>query len=168
MKPTTTIALYPGTFDPITNGHIDILDRASSVFDHVIVTMAMNSSKQTMLAPETRLRLIQESCAEMLPERTNIEVVRFDGLLAEFGRERGAVAIIRGLRTLGDFEYEMQMALMNRRLNSALNTFFLPADERYVHLNSTIVRELARHKADLDGLVPPPVIRVLQQRSDNI
>ena len=155
------IALYPGTFDPVTNGHVDVLDRAASVFDRVVVTVAVNSSKQTMLDADTRLRLIRESCSEVIPHRTNIEVVRFDGLLAEYGRTRGAVAIVRGLRTLGDFEYEMQMALMNRRLNSRMNTFFLPADERYVHLNSTIIRELARHGADLTGLVPDPVIREL-------
>ena len=161
------IALYPGTFDPITNGHLDILDRAASVFDQVVVTVAVNSSKQTMLDADTRLRLIQESCREVLPHRGGIEVVRFDGLLAEYGRTRGAVAIIRGLRTLGDFEYEMQMALMNRRLNSGMNTFFLPADERYVHLSSTIIRELARHGADLTGLVPAPVIRELTANNPN-
>lgn len=159
------VALYPGTFDPVTNGHVDVLDRAASVFDRVVVTVAVNSSKQTMLDADTRLRLIRESCSELLPHRANIEVVRFDGLLAEYGRTRGAVAIIRGLRTLGDFEYEMQMALMNRRLNNQLNTFFLPADERYVHLNSTIIRELARHGADLTGLVPDPVIRELTKNN---
>lgn len=158
------IALYPGTFDPVTNGHIDILERAASVFDRIIITVAVNAAKQTMLDAETRLRLIEESCRLMIADHDNIEVVRFDGLLADFAARRGATAILRGLRTLGDFEYEMQMALMNRRLKNDLNTFFLPADERFVHLNSTIVRELARHNADLSGLVPEPVIEELKRQ----
>ena len=155
-------ALYPGTFDPITSGHIDVLDRVAPLFDRVVVTVAVNQSKQTLLDAEQRVGLIEESCREILPHHEQIEVRRFDGLLADFAREEGASAIIRGLRGLGDFEYEMQMAVMNRRLLPGLDTLFIPADERYRHLSSSIVRDLARHGADLTGLVPPAVASALE------
>ncbi len=158
-----TRVLYPGTFDPITNGHLDIIDRAAGIFDEVIVTVAVNSAKQTLFTEEERIDLIRRSCDETLPGRKNIRIEKIDGLLVDFARRVGAVAVLRGLRTLGDFEYEMPMALMNRRLKNDLSTFFVPADERYIHLNSSIVRELARYGADLPDLVPDCVAQALRE-----
>lgn len=159
-------ALYPGTFDPVTSGHIDILDRAAPLFERVVVTVAVNQSKKAMLESDQRVELIERSCRELLSHHPQIEVIRFDGLLVDCAREQGATAIIRGLRTLGDFEYEMQMAVMNRRLLPGLDTLFLPADEKYMHLSSSIVRDLARHGADLTGLVPEVVAAALTQKFD--
>lgn len=157
-----TTVLYPGTFDPITNGHLDIIDRSSRVFDRVVITLAVNNAKQTLFTADEREALIREALRTGLPDRTNIEVVQTSGLLAEFARSVGAVAVVRGLRTLGDFEYEMQMALMNRRLYGELSTFFMAADERYIHLNSSIVREVARYGADVSDLVPECVAVALR------
>ncbi len=159
-----TVVLYPGTFDPITNGHLDIIDRSSRVFGRVIVTVAVNSSKNTLFSDDERVALIQEALKETVPERKNISVERIDGLLVDFARKANATAVVRGLRTLGDFEYEMQMALMNRRLNQDLSTFFMAADEKYVHLNSSIVREVARYGALPDDLVPSCVAAALHQK----
>lgn len=159
-----SIVLYPGTFDPITNGHLDIIDRASGIFGSVIITVAVNSSKQTIFSDQERVDLIECALKECLPERSNISVMTTDGLLADFARSVNADAVVRGLRTLGDFEYEMQMALMNRRLHSSLNTFFMPADERYIHVNSSIVRELARYRAPLGDLVPECIVTALRER----
>ncbi len=156
-------ALYPGTFDPITSGHIDILDRAASLFDRVVVTVAVNQSKRTLLDADRRVELIERSCRDLLSHHRHIEVIRFDGLLVDCAKAEGATAIVRGLRTLGDFEYEMQMAVMNRRLLPGLDTLFLPADEKYMHLSSSIVRDLARHGADLAGLVPDHVSAALEE-----
>lgn len=158
-------ALYPGTFDPPTNGHFDIIERAAGLFDRVIVTVALNSSKKFLFSIEERLAMLEEvigSFGEDLSSR--VEIARFNGLLVDFAREQNASVIVRGLRTLGDFEYEMQMALMNRRLASQINTVFIAADERYIHLNSTIVRDLARHGAPLDELVPASVAQRLVAR----
>ncbi|MCB0713511.1 MAG: pantetheine-phosphate adenylyltransferase [Ignavibacteriae bacterium] len=157
-------ALYPGTFDPITNGHLDIIDRSARIFDEVIVTVAVNSSKQTLFTDEERVDLIEQSIREVLPDSSNIRVEKVEGLLVDFARKVGAVTVLRGLRTLGDFEYEMQMALMNRRLYGELSTFFVAADERYIHLNSSIVRELARYGATLPDLVPDCVARALREK----
>ncbi|MGE3800962.1 MAG: pantetheine-phosphate adenylyltransferase [Candidatus Kapaibacterium sp.] len=157
-------ALYPGTFDPITNGHLDIIERSAPIFDEVIVTVAVNSSKQTLFTDEERIDLIEQSIREVLPDSSNIRVEKVGGLLVDFARKVGAVTVLRGLRTLGDFEYEMQMALMNRRLYGELSTFFVAADERYIHLNSSIVRELARYGASLPDLVPDCVARALREK----
>lgn len=159
-----TVVLYPGTFDPITNGHLDIIDRSSRVFGQVIVTVAVNSSKSTLFSDDERVALIQEALKETVPERKNISVERIDGLLVDFAQKANATAVVRGLRTLGDFEYEMQMALMNRRLNQGLSTFFMAADEKYVHLNSSIVREVARYGALPHDLVPNCVATALRQK----
>lgn len=162
-----TTVLYPGTFDPITNGHVDIIDRSSQMFDRLIITLAVNSAKQTLFTPDERQDLIRKALQERLPGRNNIDVVQINGLLADFARGVNANAVVRGLRTLGDFEYEMQMALMNRRLNGELSTFFMAADERYIHLNSSIVREVARYGADISDLVPDCVAEALRQKTAN-
>ena len=159
-----TRVLYPGTFDPITNGHLDIIDRSSRLFEEVIVTIALNSTKQTLFADNERIVLIEKALAESLPGRKNIVVEKIEGLLVEFARKVGADGVVRGLRTLGDFEYEMQMALMNRRLHEDLNTIFLPPDERYLHLSSSIVREVARYNADISDLVPDCVAVALREK----
>ena len=155
------IAIYPGTFDPITNGHLDIVDRASELFDEVIVALAANSSKTPLFTEAQRLELIQESLREVLPNRTNIRADAFHGLLVEYAQNEHAVAIVRGLRVLTDFEYEFQMALINRKLSDKISTVFLMPHEQYTYLNSTIVRELARHGSVVDGFVPVCVKRAL-------
>jgi pantetheine-phosphate adenylyltransferase len=145
-------ALYPGTFDPITNGHLDILERALDLFDNVIVTVANNSSKSPLFTPDERVALIQEIIEEK--KYANATVVRFDGLLVNFARNNSAVALIRGLRAISDFEYEFQMALMNRNQAPEIATVFLMPHERYTYLNSSIVRELARLNGDYKEFIP--------------
>jgi pantetheine-phosphate adenylyltransferase len=145
-------ALYPGTFDPITNGHLDILERALDLFDKVIVTVADNSSKTPLFSAAERVQLIEQIIAEK--HYTNASVVHFDGLLVHFARKNSAVALIRGLRAISDFEYEFQMALMNRNQAPEIATVFLMPHERYTYLNSTIVRELALFHGEYREFVP--------------
>ncbi|MGE5315540.1 MAG: pantetheine-phosphate adenylyltransferase [Acidobacteriota bacterium] len=145
-------ALYPGTFDPVTNGHLDILERALDLFDRVIVTVANNSQKTTLFTADERVELIEEIIREH--RYTNASVMRFDGLLVDFARKNNAVALIRGLRAISDFEYEFQMALMNRNQAPEIATVFLMPHERYTYLNSSIVRELARFQGDYKEFVP--------------
>jgi pantetheine-phosphate adenylyltransferase len=148
-------ALYPGTFDPITNGHLDILERALDLFDKVIVTVANNASKSPIFTADERVALIQEIIDER--KYVNASVVRFDGLLVNFAKKNSAVALIRGLRAISDFEYEFQMALMNRNQAPEIATVFLMPHERYTYLNSSIVRELARLNGDYKEFVPASV-----------
>ncbi len=150
-------ALYPGTFDPITNGHLDILERALDLFDKVIVTVANNSSKSPLFSGDERVALIQEIIEDR--KYANASVVRFDGLLVNFARNNQAIALIRGLRAISDFEYEFQMALMNRNQAPEIATVFLMPHERYTYLNSSIVRELARLDGDYREFVPPSVYK---------
>lgn len=150
-------ALYPGTFDPITNGHLDILERALDLFDKVIVTVANNSSKSPLFTGDERVALIQEIIEDR--KYANATVVRFDGLLVNFARNNNAVALIRGLRAISDFEYEFQMALMNRNQAPEIATVFLMPHERYTYLNSSIVRELARLNGDYKEFVPASVYK---------
>lgn len=147
------IALYPGTFDPITNGHLDILDRARRLFDHIIVTIAMNPHKQPLFTMEERVNLITQVLLERKINH-NVSVEAFEGLLVDFARQKGAIAIIRGLRAVSDFEYELQMALMNRRLENEVTTVFMMPHENYSYLNSTIVKEVARLGGDVSAFVP--------------
>ncbi len=154
------IAIYPGTFDPITNGHLDIVQRAASLFDKVIVTIARNSSKNPMFTEQERLALIK--AAVKGNKRVAVDV--FDGLLVEYARKKKATAIVRGLRAISDFEYEFQMALMNRKLNDQLETVFMMPNAKYTFLNSSIVREIARLGGDVKDFVPPVVQRALDAR----
>ena len=151
--PSKLIAIYPGTFDPITNGHIDVVYRAVEMFSTVIVLIARNSSKAPMFSDEERVAMIREIF------RTNrqVRVDVFDGLLVEYARKKKATILVRGLRAVSDFEYEFQMALMNRKLAPAIDTVFLMPHARYTYLNSTIVREVARLGGDVSGLVPSNV-----------
>ena len=154
------IAIYPGSFDPFTNGHLDIVQRAIKLFDKVIVTIARNSSKNPMFGEDERLSLIK-ACVKA---HRNVEVELFDGLLVDYAREKKATAIVRGLRAISDFEYELQMALMNRKLNGQFETVFLMPNEKYTYLNSSIVREIARLGGDVRNFVPPIVYKALRNK----
>ena len=154
------IAIYPGSFDPFTNGHLDIVQRAIKLFDKVIVTIARNSSKNPMFGEDERLSLIK-ACVKA---HRNVEVELFDGLLVDYAREKKATAIVRGLRAISDFEYELQMALMNRKLNDQFETVFLMPNEKYTYLDSSIVREIARLGGDVSDFVPPVVNKALRNK----
>jgi pantetheine-phosphate adenylyltransferase len=158
------IAIYPGTFDPITNGHLDIIERASELFDEVIVALARNSQKSPLFSEPERLHLIQQSLIECCPKRTNIRADAFQGLLVEYAAAKGATVVVRGLRAMSDFEYEFQMALMNRKLAPNLTTVFLMPHEEYTYLNSTIIRELARYGKDVANFVPNVVAEALRKK----
>jgi pantetheine-phosphate adenylyltransferase len=154
------IAIYPGTFDPITNGHLDILERAMKLFDKVIITIARNSAKQPLFTEKERLAMMKEA---VRPYK-QVEVDSFDGLLVDYAQKKQATAVVRGLRAISDFEYELQMALMNRRLNHHVVTVFLMPNEKYTYLNSSIVREIAKHRGDVKDFVPPNVYRKLKAK----
>ena len=153
-------AIYPGTFDPITNGHLDILKRALKLFDKVIITIARNSAKNPLFSEEDRLAMIKESVKNL----KGVEIDCFDGLLVDYARKKKATAVVRGLRAISDFEYELQMALMNRKLDDHLVTVFLMPNEKYTYLNSSIVREIAGHKGDIREFVPPHVLHALEAK----
>lgn len=156
------IAIYPGTFDPITNGHLDIIERASQLFDRVIVTVAVNSSKTPMFTAEERVALIRAILKQK--RLTNVTVEEFSGLLVSFAKKKKAAAIIRGLRAISDFEYEFQMALMNRKQASDIATVFLMPHEKYTYLNSSIIREIARLHGNFKDFVHPVVVRALKKK----
>ena len=146
-------AIYPGTFDPVTYGHIDIIKRAREIFDEIVVTVAINSGKTPLFTTRERVRMLKESLIEF----KNVSVDSFDGLVVDHAKNVGAVSIIRGLRAVSDFEYEFQMALMNRKLAGEISTVFLMPHEKYTYLNSSIVRNLASFNSDVSDFVPPNV-----------
>lgn len=152
--------LYPGTFDPVTNGHIDLIKRATELFDEVVVCVAINPSKSPLFSLEERIMLLKES----LSEYQNVSVDSFDGLVVDYAHKIGAVGMIRGLRAISDYEYEFQMALMNRKLASDLHTIFLMPHENYTYLNSSIIRNLASLKSDVSDFVPHPVQKALKNK----
>lgn len=155
------IALYPGTFDPITNGHISLIHRAVNMFDEVVVAVARSTHKQTILfSAGERAKMISATVGE----KNNIRVEIFDSLLAEYAKEIGACAIIRGLRAVSDFEYEFQMALMNRRMARQVETVFLMPALSWVYLSSTIVKDVAKNGGDVSGLVPEAVAKALKAK----
>jgi pantetheine-phosphate adenylyltransferase len=151
------IAIYPGTFDPITNGHIDILERALMLFDKVIITIARNSAKDPLFSEEERMALLRKVTAKYM----SVEVDSFHGLLVNYVLKRKAIAIVRGLRAMTDFEFEMQMALTNRKIGKKVETVFLMPNEKFTYLSSNIVREIARLGGDVGAFVPPIVKRAL-------
>jgi pantetheine-phosphate adenylyltransferase len=153
-------AIYPGSFDPVTFGHIDVIGRALRLFDEVIVAVAPSEGKSPLFAVAERLELIRAS----LPGETRLSVKQFDGLLVDFVKEEKAAAVIRGLRAVSDFEFEFQMALMNRRLAPDVETIFLMPKEDYSYISSRIVKEVARLGGDVSGVVPAPVAAALRQR----
>jgi pantetheine-phosphate adenylyltransferase len=153
-------AIYPGSFDPPHNGHLDVLRRAARLFDQVIVALAFNEQKRSLFGVEERLLLLQE-CVGDLP---NVKVVEFDGLLVNFALQQHAVAVIRGLRAVSDFEFEFQMALMNRKLEPTLETVFLTPVEQFTYLSSRLVKEIAMLGGKVDEFVPPCVASALRAK----
>lgn len=149
--------IYPGTFDPLTNGHLDIIERTSGMFDSLVIGVAASPSKKTMFSLNERVNLVQKSCKHL----TNVSVVGFSGLLVDFAREQEANILIRGLRTTMDFEYEFGLTSMYRKLLPELESIFLTPSEEYAFLSSTIVREVAIHKGSVAQFVPSPVNQAL-------
>ena len=155
-----SIAIYPGSFDPVTLGHLNIIKRASACFDKVIVCVMINSKKTGMFTPEERLDQLRRS-TERFP---NVEVDYSNELLAAYARRRGAHVLVKGLRAVSDYEYEVQMALVNRKLNPNLETMFMASSEKYTYLSSTIVKEMARYGADLAEFIPREIVDEVNQR----
>jgi pantetheine-phosphate adenylyltransferase len=153
-------ALYPGSFDPLTHGHLDVVDRAAGIFDRVIIAVLENPSKRPLFSTEERVRMIRES----LGQRSAVEVSTFDGLTIDCARRVGAKVIVRGLRAVSDFESEFQMALMNRRLEPEITTVFIPTSLRHLFLSSSLIKELAEFGGDIAEFVPPSVVEPLKQR----
>ena len=155
------IAIYPGTFDPVTNGHIDILERALKLFDKVIITIARNTVKNPLFTEEERITLLRQ----VTKSYKNVVVDSFEGLLVEYVQKKKAISVVRGLRAMTDFEYELQMALMNRKLDETMETIFLMPNEKYTYLSSNFVREIARLGGDVSKFVPPVVFEALRQKN---
>ncbi len=153
-------AIYPGTFDPITNGHLDIIERAIDLFDTIIVAVTTNPAKTPLFTVEERVAMIHTVTSKL----TNIRVENFDGLLMHYAKLKNADAVVRGLRAITDFEYEFQMALMNRKLAENIDTVFLMPNEKYTYLNSTIVKEVAKFSGDVSTFVPEEVNRRLLEK----
>lgn len=147
-------AVCPGSFDPVTLGHIDIIKRAAAIFDHVIVVVMNNAAKRAMFTQEERVDFLRQATAGI----TNVEVDCYDGLLAEYARQRGANVIVKGLRALSDFEYEFQMALTNRKLNPNAETVFLTTSAQYMYLSSSLVKQIAQLGGDIRDLVPSCIV----------
>jgi len=159
-EPCGVIAVYPGSFDPITNGHLDLIERASRLFERLIVAILRNEAKKPLFSVEERLEMVRE----VLRGYPNVEVASFGGLLVEFAASRGARVILRGIRAISDYEYELQMALMNRRLAPDIETVFLMAAEDYSFLSARLVKEVVALGGDVSGLVPPLVEERLRKR----
>jgi len=153
-------AVFPGTFDPITNGHIDIAQRAAALFDHLVVAVYAHPIKTLLFTPDERLKLAQEA----LEGWPNVTVETYDGLTVDMARKKGAKAIIRGLRVVGDFEFEFQMALMNRTLAPEVESVCLLTSKEYYFLSSSIVKEVAKLNGNISGLVPPHVVTALDKK----
>lgn len=153
-------AIYPGTFDPITNGHIDIITRASKMFDRVILAIAASPSKKPMFDLNERVALAHQAIAHL----NNVEVVGFSDLMASFARDRQATILIRGLRAVADFEYEMQLAHMNRHLMPELESVFLMPSKEWSFISSSLVKEVARHQGDVTDFLPPNVHQALMEK----
>jgi len=158
----TGVALYPGSFDPITNGHIDLIERTLRIFDRIIVAIAYNPDKsESLFTVEERLEMIRESCREF---GNRIEAQSFEGLLVDYARKTGAKVIIRGLRVISDFEYEFQMAMMNRNLEPGLETLFMMTGESYFYISSRLVKEVVSLGGDVSSQVPKEVWKRLQKK----
>ena len=151
--------IYAGTFDPITNGHLDIIQRSNRLFGKVIVAVAKNPSKQPLFSLEQRVELVKQSCQHL----KNVEVIGFSGLLVDFAKEYGATSLVRGIRGADDIEYEIQLAQLNRKLSGNLETIFLPPAVEWRYLSSTMIREIYRHQGDVAQFVPPVVVDALKR-----
>jgi pantetheine-phosphate adenylyltransferase len=153
-------AVFAGTFDPVTNGHLDLMQRALRMFDHLTVAVAERAEKGVVFTQEERVAMIREAASSL----DRISVEPFAGLLVDFARERKIPILVRGLRFISDFEYEFQMALMNRKLSSEIETVFLMPSETYTYVNASLVKEIARYGGAIEGLVPPNVAPLLKKR----
>jgi len=160
LRMKSVVAIYPGSFDPVTNGHLDVIARGSRMFDRLIVAVLQNMDKAPLFSAGERAEMLRE----VTQEWSNVEVDLFGGLLVDYVRRRNAQVILRGLRAISDYEYEFQMALMNRRLEPAVETIFMMPAERYTYLSSRIVREVAQLGGAIDGLVPPLVVARLKAK----
>jgi len=154
------IAVYAGTFDPITYGHVDVIERAARIFDHVIVAIAANPNKQPLFSLEERIHL----CQTILKAQRNVEAKGFNSLLLDFAKEHEANIILRGLRTVTDFDYEFQLASMNRHLNSSIESIFLMPSEKHMYISSSLVREISSLNGDVSGFVPEAVLQALNKK----
>ena len=157
------IAVYPGSFDPITNGHLDIIERASRIFDKVIVGVLNNKNKKPKFTSDERVMLIKKVTSHL----NNVETASFDGLLVDFAKRQNASVIIKGLRTVNDFEYEFQMALLNKTLDNECETMFMMTNSKYSYISSSMVNELAGYKGDLAGLVPSEIIQYIKDKYEH-
>lgn len=153
------IAVYPGSFDPVTNGHLDVIERAARLFEIVIVAVISNPEKSPYFALNDRIKMIHAA----VTKKKNVTVDSFDGLLIEYAKEKQAQAIVRGLRAVSDFDYEFQMALTNRKMAPGIETIFLMTDYRYSYLSSSFVKQIARRGGDISGLVPAPIEKRLKK-----
>ena len=160
--PSGRIAIFPGSFDPLTNGHVDIILRSAHLFERVVVSVLINADKRTLFTADERVAMIRE----VFREYTNVEADMFDGLLVEYARRRRASAIVRGLRAVSDFEYEFQMALMNRHLEPTLETVFMMPAEQYTYLSSRLIKEVFTLGGDVRGLVPSAVEHWLRRKQE--
>jgi pantetheine-phosphate adenylyltransferase len=156
----TVKAIYPGSFDPVTNGHLDLIARAANIFDHLVVAILRNSEKNPLFTVEERVAMLSEGIAEF----DNVSVSTFDGLLVDFAREERAHAVVRGIRAISDYEYEFQMALMNRRLAPDVETIFLMPDAKYSFVSSRLVKQVFRLGGSVDGLVPKFVVERMKDK----
>ena len=156
-------ALYPGTFDPPTNGHVDLIQRGAKIFDHLTVAILVNPVKNPLFTVEERVEMLKEATNGI----GNVSVAIFDGLMVEFARRQGATAVLRGIRAISDYEHEFQMALMNRRLAPEIETVFLQPAGRYSFVSSRMVKEVFSFGGDITGLVPPNVLKRLRARINN-
>ncbi len=155
-------AVYPGSFDPPTLGHLSLVERGLLLFDRLIVAVARNAAKNPLFSAEERVAMLSEALADFGPDRVTVE--SFDGLLVDYARQKGAAALLRGLRATADFEYEFQMALVNRHLSPDLQSVFLMTDHRWLYLSSSVVREAASYGADVSAMVPPSVAKRLRDK----
>src|SRR5437867_11313602 len=153
-------AIYPGSFDPVTNGHLDVIERARKLFDEVVVAVAHNDEKQALFSLEERLELLKTSIGKI----DNVRIAQFDGLLVDFAASENGSDAVRGLRAVSDFEFEFQMALMNRKLDAQVETIFLMPKEEYTYLSSRIIKEIARLGGDVSSFVPPVVAVALGRK----
>ena len=158
--PNGRLAVFPGSFDPLTNGHVDIILRSARLFERIVVAVLVNQDKQALFAPDERVAMIRD----VFREYPNVEAESFNGLLVEYGRRRRASAIIRGIRAVSDYEYEFQMALMNRHLEPMLETVFMMPAEQYTYLSSRLTKEVFSLGGNVSGLVPPAVEARLKQK----
>ena len=164
MTAKTRIGLYPGTFDPVTLGHLDIMKRAVKLVDHLVIGVATNASKEPLFTLQERKEMLEREAQPLAKDRATIEVRAFDSLLVHFAEEIGAGVIIRGLRAVSDFEYEFQMVAMNQRLNTEIETVFLMADPRHQAIASRLVKEIARLGGDVAAFTTPAIAEALVQR----